>query len=416
MTNITNNIAGGVNSPVRSFNAVEMPPLIMKKAKGAFIYDSFDNEFLDFCMGWGVHFFGHAYKPITDRLIDISNNTTSFGFLTEIEKTLANSIIKVTPSIEKIRFVNSGTEAVMSAVRLARAFTNRKYIIKFDGCYHGHSDMMLVSAGSGLAEKHFAVKGIPEEVLSFTLSLPYNNTELIENVFVKYKNEIAAIIIEPVAGNMGIVNPSNGFLNFIRDITLKNNTLLIFDEVLTGFRSNINSAQGDFFLTPDLTIFGKVISGGLPFAAYGGRGDVMDLIAPSGSVYQAGTFAGNFVSVNIANEILNLLNHNNPYLELNNLCFDFYKELKNILPPNVSLNYYSSMFTVFFNANVGSYKDALASDKNLYIKFFKYLLDNKILLSPSPFEANFISCSHTPRDLEYLLKIIYNFFKINNLK
>jgi glutamate-1-semialdehyde 2,1-aminomutase len=402
-------IPGGVNSPVRSFKGINSEPIFIKKAHGATLYDVDDNKYVDFCLSWGVHILGHGNPDILDSVNEALSKGTSYGMPTTGETLLAKAIAETVPSIEMVRLVNSGTEAVMSAIRLARAYTGKNKIIKFDGCYHGHADSLLVSAGSGLASLGIASSaGVPDSFLQHTISLPFNDELSVFEAFAKYKNDIAAIIVEPVPANMGVVLPQNGFLQFLRNITSEYQSLLIFDEVITGFRPGIGGAQGYFGITPDITTLGKVIGGGFPVGAYGGRKEIMSLIAPSGDVYQAGTLSGNPIAVAAGIATLKKIRLPQFYEPLNHKSRDFIFYLEEITKhKGVVINSFKSMFTLFFNENpVNNYEDVKRSNLKRFEKFYKKLLEQGIFFSPSQFETNFISAAHLPEDLNKTLEVI----------
>lgn len=402
-------IPGGVNSPVRSFKSVNGIPVFIKKAGGSKLYDVDSNEYIDFCLSWGVHILGHSHREISDAVREALNNGTSYGMPTPGETIFAKAITEVVPSIEMVRLVNSGTEAVMSAIRLARAYTEKKKIIKFDGCYHGHADHLLVSAGSGLASLGYSSSaGVPEEFVQHTISLPFNNEALVAEAFTKYKNEIAAIILEPVPANMGVVLPKQGFLQFLRNITYEFQSLLIFDEVITGFRCGIDGAQGYFGVTPDITTLGKIIGGGFPIGAYGGRREIMSLVAPEGNVYQAGTLAGNPIGVAAGIAVLKKLHLPLFYEQLNLKSSDFIFKLAEITKDRgVVINSFKSMFTLFFKDNeVVDYEDVKRTDLKRFEKFYKKTLEKGIFFVPSQFETNFISAAHLPQDLYKTLEVV----------
>lgn len=373
-------IPGGVDSPARSLRAVFGHPIFMQKAKGQYIYDIDGNRYRDFCLSWGVHILGHNH-PAVIRAVQLAiKNGTSFGAATELETKLAEMIVGAVPSIEKVRFVNSGTEAAMSAIRLARAFTNRDVIVKFDGCYHGHCDQLLVSAG------------VPAEAMKYTFSVPFNDQLAIDKLFKRHGKKIAAVIVEPVPANMGVVSPHAGFLEQLRILTDKYDSLLIFDEVITGFRIGLGGAQGDFGIRPDLTILGKIIGGGFPVGAFGGRKEIMDRLAPAGDVYQAGTLSGNPVAMSAGIAVLKELQQPGFYEKLNKKADRFIVGLKESLwREEFRVNSYGSMFTVFFSKGpVNNYLDAKNSDVRLFKKFYSGLLEQGSYFSPSPYEANFL--------------------------
>ena len=407
-------IPGGVNSPVRSFKGINGDPVFIKKASGSKITDLDDNQYLDFCLSWGVHIAGHAKKEILNAVEAILWNGTSFGLPTPGETDLAELITSSMPSIEMARLVNSGTEAVMSAIRLARAFTGKNKIIKFDGCYHGHVDYMLVSSGSGLASLGISSsQGVPEEFVQHTIRVPFNNELQVAETFERYKNEIAAVIVEPVPANMGVVLPREGFLQFLREITMQNNSLLIFDEAITGFRPELSGAQGYYDIIPDLSTLGKIIGGGFPIGAYGGRRDIMSMIAPEGNVYQAGTLSGNPVAVAAGIASISQLRSPDFYNDLNQTSLTFIQHLKEItINKGIVINSFQSMFTIFFNdKEVNNFEDVRNCDLSRFEQFFKKALNKGIFFSPSQFETNFISSAHSSSDLNNTLDIINDIIK-----
>ena len=400
---------GGVNSPVRSFQSLDSNPIFIKQGKGSKLIDIDNREYIDYCLSWGVLILGHADQVVTRSVKDAIQNGTSFGTPTVQETKLAKMIVDSVPSIDQIRFVNSGTEAVMSAIRLARAFTKKKKIIKFDGCYHGHADQLLVSAGSGLATlKKASSDGVPEEFINETISIPFNDENVVNTTFNRYKGEIAAVIVEPVPANMGVVLPLKNYLGFLRKITTENNALLIFDEVITGFRSGIGGVQSIFGIEPDLTTFGKILGGGFPIGIYAGKKRIMSLISPDGPVYQAGTLSGNPVAVTAGIATLEVLEQNGFYNALNKKAADFESELKKIIvKKDIQANFFNSMFTVFFiDFSINNFNDVNRCDFKRFAKFHKMLLEMGIYLSPSQYEANFISSAHSYDDLENTLSKI----------
>lgn len=406
-------IPGGVNSPVRAFNSVGRNPLFVKNASGSRIYDADNNEYIDMVCSWGALILGHSHPKVVSAIKNAVENGTSYGLSTELEINFAKLICNAIPSIEKIRATNSGTEAVMSAIRLARGFTGKKKIVKFDGCYHGHSDSMLVKAGSGMATIITDSKGIPEEIVKNTISLPYNNTEILED-FIKKNEDIACVIIEPVAGNMGVVLPDKNFLEGLRGITEDKGILLIFDEVITGFRLCYGGAQNYFGIEPDLTCLGKIIGGGFPVGAYGGRDDIMSLVSPEGPVYQAGTLAGNPVALTAGIETLKILKKRKIYNDLSEKSKMLVDGLKGITRDNgveVFISQIESLFSLFFiKKRVYDYETAKKSDTGMYRRFFNKMLSSGILLPPSQFEAMFLSSAHTNEDITRILDAAYNGF------
>jgi glutamate-1-semialdehyde 2,1-aminomutase len=400
---------GGVSSPVRSFLSLDCNPVFIKQGKGSKIIDIDNREYIDYCLSWGVSILGHADQDVTRSVSNAIQNGTSFGTPTVQETKLAKSIVDSVSSIEQVRFVNSGTEAVMSAIRLARAFTKKKKIIKFEGCYHGHADHLLVSAGSGLASlKKASSDGVPEEFINETISIPFNDENVVSTTFNRFKGEIAAVIVEPVPANMGVVLPRENYLDFLRKITTENSALLIFDEVITGFRSGIGGVQSIFGIEPDLTTFGKILGGGFPIGVYAGKRRIMSLISPDGPVYQAGTLSGNPVAVTAGIATLEALNKNGFYIALNKKAAEFESELKKIIvKKDLQANFFNSMFTVFFtDSSINNFNDVNRCDFKRFAKFHKMLLKMGIYFSPSQYEANFISSAHSYDDLENTLSKI----------
>ncbi len=410
-------LVGGVNSPVRAFKSVEAEPLFISKGKGSRIWDIDGNSYIDYVLSWGPLILGHSNDKIINAIKEISNYGTSFGAPTEIEVKMAKAVVEAVPSIEMVRFVNSGTEATMSAIRLARGYTGRKKIVKFEGCYHGHVDSLLVSAGSGVATFSIpGTPGIPEELANLTIVLPYNDIEKVEEVFKKYGDEIACVIIEPVAGNMGVIAPSKEFHQRLREITREHGALLIWDEVMTGFRLAYGGAQELYGIEPDLTTLGKVIGGGLPVGAYGGKREIMENIAPVGQVYQAGTLSGNPLAMMAGLKQLEILKETNPYSELDEKG-KFLEDGINFLIDKYGVkgrvNRVGSMITLFFtDKEVKNFSDAKTSDLKLFAKFFRELLNRGIYLPASQFEAWFLSTAHSKSDLEETLNKIEDVFKI----
>ncbi|MDP6625972.1 MAG: glutamate-1-semialdehyde 2,1-aminomutase, partial [Nitrospinota bacterium] len=397
-------IPGGVNSPVRAFKSVDMPPLFIKKAFGSKIIDVDDNEYIDYVGSWGPLILGHAHEEVIEALKNAVINGTSFGAPTEIETELAKLVIQIVPSIETVRMVNSGTEATMSAIRLARGYTGRNKIIKFEGCYHGHVDCLLVKAGSGASTLGIPDSpGITEDLAKLTITLPFNDIEKVEECFKKEGDEIACVILEPVAGNMGVIPPGKEFLKGLKRITEKHKSILIFDEVMTGFRVALGGAQEIYGVVPDLTCLGKIIGGGLPVGAYGGKKEIMDHIAPLGSVYQAGTLSGNPLAMTAGIATLRLISRNGFYEKLNQNAESLCSGLKSVAEEKglpVFFTRVGSMFSVFFTDNpVKNYQDAKKSDLSMFTRYFQNMLNNGIYLAPSQFEAGFLSSAHTKDDI-----------------
>ena len=401
-------IAGGVNSPVRAFRAVGGRPLFITRGQGSHIYDVDGNAFIDYVCSWGALIIGHAHPQIVAALKDVVENGTSFGAPTERETILARMITGAIPSMQLVRFVNSGTEATMSALRLARAFTGRDKVLKFSGCYHGHSDSLLARAGSGVATLGLPDSaGVPRAHTKNTIVAAYNNLEGVKRIFRRFGEQIAAIIIEPVAANMGVVPPKPGFLEGLRSISNDNGSLLIFDEVITGFRLAYGGAQGIYGVTPDLTCLGKIIGGGLPVGAYGGRKDIMELVAPLGPVYQAGTLSGNPLAMAAGIEALSILREPDTYRKLDDRATILAQGLERAAAKagvKLSVTRVGSILTPFFNlSDVTDYTSALSSDIALYARFFNHMLEQGIYLPPSQFEAVFLSLAHTEEDIEKTL-------------
>ena len=391
-------IPGGVNSPVRAFRGVGGIPLFIEHGDGPYLYDVDGNRYIDYIGSWGPHILGHRPPEVIQALASVLDLGTSFGAPTGREVELAELIIDAVPSVEMVRLVNSGTEACMSAIRLARGFTGRDLTVKFEGCYHGHVDSLLVKAGSGVATLSLPdTAGVPRAFSETTIALRFNDLDQVEDAFGKQGDQIASVIVEPVAGNMGCVPPEPGFLEGLRRITERHGALLIFDEVMTGFRLSRGGAQQLYHVQPDLTAMGKIIGGGLPLAAYGGRKDVMSKIAPSGPIYQAGTLSGNPLAVTAGIAMLT-------YLEAHPEIYDVLEassaQLAAAAPPGTCSNHVGSMLTVFFQAGpVKNYDDAKRSDTAAFAKFFHHLLDRGIYFPPSQFEAAFLSTALTPGNL-----------------
>lgn len=402
-------IPGGVNSPVRAFRGVGGTPRFIARGEGSHIWDVDGNEYVDYVCSWGPLITGHRPKPVIDAIVSVLEIGTSFGAPTGREVELAELIIDAVPSMEMVRLVNSGTEAAMSALRVARGFTGRNITVKFEGCYHGHVDSLLVKAGSGIATLGLPdTAGVPQCFAETTIALPYNDLDAVEDTFRQHGDKIAAIIVEPVCGNMGCVPPLPGFLEGLRRITEQYGSLLIFDEVMTGFRLSFGGAQQVFNVTPDLTMLGKIIGGGLPMAAYGGRADVMRKVAPVGPVYQAGTLSGNPVAVTAGIAMLRYLESNpDVYATMEKLT----AEVTEHLPPSVCVNRVGSMHTIFFQEGpVRNYEEAKRSDTEKFSRFFHHLLARGVYFPPSQFESGFVSAAHTPRDIVYTANAIREFF------
>ncbi len=404
-----NLIPGGVNSPVRAFGAVGGTPPFISSAKGSRIYDVDGNSYIDYVLSWGPMILGHSHPRIVEVLVGAAANGTSYGAPTEWELELARLIKELIPSIDMVRLVSSGTEATMSAIRLARAFTGRNKIVKFEGCYHGHVDYLLVKAGSGATT--FGTPdspGVPEDFTKYTLIAPFNDREFLRNLFREYGKDIACVIVEPVCGNMGVVLPEEGFLEDIRNITERYESLLIFDEVITGFRLSLGGAQQLFKIKPDITCLGKILGGGLPIGAYGGRGEIMQMVSPSGPVYQAGTLSGNPLATRAGIETLRILKDLNPYRDLDEKTAYLCENLKRLIKKygiKASINRIGSMFTIFFTSEkVSDYRSALRSDRKRYSTFFHGMLKKGKYFAPSQFEAAFLSIAHSAEDIEDTIK------------
>jgi len=401
-------LVGGVNSPVRAFRHVQTDPLIIDRGEAQYLYDADGNRYLDFVCSWGALLLGHANPQVTQAIATQAARGTSFGVTTELELELATLINRAIPALEKIRFVSSGTEATMSAVRLARGVTKRDYILKFRGCYHGHADSFLSDAGSGLATLSIAeCPGVPEVLAQLTLNAPYNSIDATARIFNEHKNKIAAVIVEPIAANMGVVLPEPGFLADLRELTRMHHSLLIVDEVITGFRLHNGAVQQYFNIDADLTTLGKIIGGGLPVAAYGGRADLMNHIAPLGPVYQAGTLAGNPLAMAAGIATLKQLGVEGLYHRIaeqgDRLAEGLRKALADAKLPG-QVNNSGSLSTLFFSDQpVRDYASAKRSNTQRYARFFREMLDRGVFLAPSQFESAFVSAVHTPADIDYTL-------------
>ncbi|MDI6689320.1 MAG: glutamate-1-semialdehyde 2,1-aminomutase [Actinomycetota bacterium] len=398
-------IPGGVNSPVRAFKAVGMEPLFITKGKGSKIYDVDGNEYIDYVCSWGPLILGHAHPKVISAVKDILENGTSFGACTELEVELAKQIIEAVPSIERVRMVNSGTEATMSAIRLARGYTGREKVIKFEGCYHGHVDHLLVKAGSGVAT--LAIPGTPgvtSKVALDTIVLSYNDLESVGRIVREQHEEIACIIVEPIAGNMGVVLPQPGFLEGLRKITREYGIILIFDEVITGFRVSYGGAQELYSVIPDLTCLGKIIGGGFPVGAFGGRREIMECVAPVGSVYQAGTLSGNPIAMTAGLMTLKILSDGQIYQDLERkgaMLSEGLRENARELGIKAHFTRVGSLLCMFFtDKEVLNFETAASSDTEKYARYFREMLKSGIYLAPSQFEACFISTAHTDEDIQ----------------
>lgn len=398
-------LVGGVDSPVRAFRAVGGTPLVIERAEGARLYDADGREYIDYVCSWGALILGHAHPDVVRAVGEQAKRGTSYGMTSPLEIELGEQIAKALPSIERIRFVSSGTEATMSAIRLARGFTKRDLILKFEGGYHGHSDSFLVDAGSGLATLGITSSpGVPHVLAKLTLNVPYNDAEAVERIFKEHAGKIAAVIVEPVAANMGVVEPAPGFLERLREITKRDGALLILDEVITGFRSAHGGAQRLFEIEPDLTTMGKIIGGGLPVAAYGGRAEIMEMVAPLGPVYQAGTLSGNPLAMRAGLATLPKLAAPGFYEELNRKAARLADGLRAALKESGvvgSVNAVGSLMTMFFTGDeVKDYAGAKKSDTAMYAAFFQEMLERGVFIAPSQFEALFVSAAHSDADIK----------------
>ena len=402
-------IPGGVNSPVRAFRAVGGGPPFISRGQGSRIWDVDGNGYIDYVCSWGPLLLGHRPAQVIEALREALEDGTSFGAPTEREVLLAELISKTVPSMEMVRLVNSGTEATMSALRLARGFTGRDLTVKFEGCYHGHADSLLVKAGSGMATLGIAdTAGVPKVFAETTIALPFNSTAAVEKAFATRGDRIAAVIVEPVAGNMGCVPPAPGFLEALRELTARHGALLIFDEVMTGFRVAPGGAQERFGIKPDLTTLGKIIGGGLPMAAYGGRADIMKKVAPLGPVYQAGTLSGNPLAVATG---LAMLRYLTDHPEIYDLLETRSAQLAEWTPPGITIKRVGSMFTFFFSSEpVTDWDSAKRCDTARFGEFFHFMLDRGVYLAPSQFEAGFVSAAHTEEDIAATVAAAREFF------
>jgi glutamate-1-semialdehyde 2,1-aminomutase len=402
-------IPGGVNSPVRAFRGVGGTPPFIARGEGSHIYDVDGNEYIDYVLSWGPLILGHCFPPVIDALREVLAIGTSFGAPTEREVELAELIRECVPSIEMVRLVNSGTEATMSALRVARGFTGRDLTIKFEGCYHGHVDSLLVKAGSGMATLGIAdAAGVPEAFAATTIALPFNSIAAVESAFREHGGKIAAVIVEPVVGNMGCVPPCEGFLEALREITARHGALLIFDEVMTGFRLALGGAQERFEIRPDLTTLGKIVGGGMPLAAYGGRADIMSRVAPTGPIYQAGTLSGNPMAVSAG---IAMLRHLKAHPEVYEIVENRAAQLTANVPPGITVNRVGSMFTFFFTSEpVTDWESAKRADTGRFRQFFHWMLDRGIYLAPSQFEAGFVSAAHTEQDIDRTVETAGQYF------
>jgi glutamate-1-semialdehyde 2,1-aminomutase len=411
-----NVIPGGVNSPVRAGRNVGVDPPFIQRGDGCYLWDADGTRYIDYVCSWGPMILGHRHPEVIQALNDALENGTSYGAPTELEVGLAEMIVEAVPSIEMVRMVNSGTEATMSAIRLARGFTGRDIVIKFDGCYHGHTDSCLVSAGSGVAT--FGIPGspgVPEDLARLTISLPFNDLSAVEQAVDRFSDEIAALIIEPIAGNMGVVLPNEGFLEGIRSVTRKHGILLIFDEIITGFRVSPGGAQEIYDITPDLTCLGKIIGGGLPVGAYGGRRDIMSHVAPEGDIYQAGTLSGNPLAMTAGLVTLRILKNREIYDKIEEksaLLFAGLDDAAQQAGVGLIINRAGSMGSIFFGKSpVFDFESAKSTDSTKYVSFYREMLAQRIYLAPSPFEALFVSAAHNEKTITKTIDAAFQSFK-----
>lgn len=409
-----NLMPGGVNSPVRAFKSVNMDPIFMQSGKGATITDIDGNEYIDYVLSWGPLILGHADPDVVEGIKRVAETGTSFGASTLVENELAKLVIDRVPSIEMIRMVSSGTEATMSALRLARGYTGRNKILKFEGCYHGHGDSLLIKAGSGVATLGLPDSpGVPESIAKNTITVAYNDLDSVKVAFEQYGDDLAAIIVEPVAGNMGVVPPEPGFLEGLRKLTEENGTLLIFDEVMTGFRVGYHCAQGHYGITPDITCLGKVIGGGLPVGAYGGKREIIEKIAPAGTVYQAGTLSGNPLAMTAGIETLKKLTPEtyNHFIKLGDQLESGFRAAAEKYNIPHTVNRAGSMIGFFFtNEKVSNYDQAKTSDLELFADYYRLMAEEGIFLPPSQFEGMFLSTAHTEEHIEKTVEAFHKVF------
>jgi len=402
-------ISGGVNSPVRAWKAVGGEPIFISNARGSKIYDAAGIEYIDYVLSWGPMILGHAHPEITAAICAAAQKGTSFGAPTEAETQMAQLICSAIPSIELVRMTSSGTEATMTAIRLARGFTGRNLIAKFDGCYHGHADSLLIKSGSGVATLGIpGSPGIPDEIARLTLSLPYNNIETLQTAVERFGSQLAAIIVEPVAGNMGVIEPNESFLKKLRELTAKNGIVLIFDEVITGFRFTFGGYQNLIGIKPDLTCLGKIIGGGMPVGAIGGKREIMEKLAPMGDIYQAGTLSGNPLAMSAGTTTLNILKtRSDSFSALSNKTNQLCREMEKLFTAKgiaVCINRVYSMFTIFFQEGpVYDLVTAQKSDMALFARFFHGMLKNGVWLAPSQLESAFLSFAHSDNDIDFTL-------------
>ena len=411
---------GGVNSPVRAFKSVDMDPIFMESGKGAILTDIDGNQYIDYVLSWGPLILGHTEPNVVKAIQQVAETGTSFGASTLVENKLAKLVMDRVPSIEMIRMVSSGTEATMSALRLARGYTGRNKILKFEGCYHGHGDSLLIKAGSGVATLGLPDSpGVPESIAKNTIAVPYNDLESVRHVFENFGDDLAAIIVEPVAGNMGVVPPVEGFLEGLRELCNEYGTVLIFDEVMTGFRVGYNCAQGYYNIKPDLTCLGKVIGGGLPVGAFGGKRKLMEMIAPSGPVYQAGTLSGNPLAMTAGYETLSRLNEDtyNYFIELGDQLEQGFREAATKYNIPHTVNRAGSMIGFFFtNEDVINFETAKTSDLELFAKYYRLMAEEGVYLPPSQFEGMFLSTAHTEEHIEKTVAAFHTVFEKLSVK
>lgn len=405
---------GGVNSPVRAFKSVGLSPIFMESGKGAILTDVDGNEYIDYVLSWGPLILGHADDQVVDSLKKVAEKGTSFGAPTTLENKLAKLVIERVPSLEMVRMVNSGTEATMSALRLARGYTGRNKILKFEGNYHGHGDSLLIKAGSGVATLGLPDSpGVPESIAQHTITVPYNDKESVTYAFEQFGEDIAGVIVEPVSGNMGVVPPQDGFLEHLRAITEEYGALLIFDEVMTGFRVGYHCAQGHFNITPDITCLGKVIGGGLPVGAYGGKKEIMERVAPAGDIYQAGTLSGNPLAMTAGYETLSQLNEAT-YKEINrkvDTLVNGYKEAAEKYNIPLQVNRVGSMVGFFFtDQQVINFETAQTSDLDRFAKYYRGMIEEGVFLPPSQFEGLFLSTAHTDEHIDKTIQAVNTVF------
>lgn len=402
-------IPGGVNSPVRALRAVGEAPIFIDRAKGVTLTDIDGNHYTDFCLSWGVFIAGHANDSVLQAVSRAVQRGTSYGIPTLLETELAKRVSRLIPGMEQVRFVNSGTEAVMSTIRLARGYTRRNYILKFEGCYHGHADHLLVAAGSGVATQGRSNSaGVPDDFVKYTLTAPFNDKEAVKKLFAQYGSDIATVIVEPVPANMGVVPEEDGFLHFLRAITREHGSLLLFDEVITGFRLTLGGAQQYYGIEPDLTTVGKIVGGGFPAAAFGGRREIMQLLAPAGPVYQAGTLSGNPIAMTAGIATLDILSQPDTYEQLNDKAERFISRMQEALEPKgVVVNHVGNMFTPYFTGGnrPRNFQEVRQSNLDEFARFWRYMFNNGVYLSPSQFEADFISIQHTEEELDKVIEL-----------